>query len=454
MTRRPLKSDQRGSAVLVLLVVLLAMGAIAAALILPSVLQDLSARRGSEAGSELQTIYLAIVGDQATTFGYYGDVGAYPASLMDLVRDPAPPTAGWKGPYLNVPAGSIVGGQLVDSYGNPFEYYLVDRDIIRTEGNPDRLVIISRGPDGLSTNTSSTPNTASTFTGMVPTNNTYLSQTGNSDNAAFPSLDSAYNVGLLKRFVLGTFEATIRNFDSNAAVNAYVDACPNLYTMTLTSASRGSADVRTENVGQVTSSVTPIDLQLGAWQVNITSPLASTALFSQTITILPNATATRTINLAGLNSAGTATFTLAINNQYKTATNDLDVYISGVKNATTAVNNATTNYTVPGCAPIQLNKKGTTTVIDAFTMPYGISTFTKIEGVTTRQVNVANGSTGPEVRVYDNGNNTVTGIQIGQVALKKEQSFSVTLGDYITVKDNSGATLETVLINATKNLKY
>ena len=457
MTCRSRQSDERGFALIATVVVVLFLVAIAAAVIVPAILANLTTTNAAAAASELQTLHGAIVGDQATTFGYFGDVGAYPASLMDLVRDPTGSTAGWKGPYLTVPAGSILSGQLVDAYGSPFEYYLLDN----TQNNPDRIAIISRGPDGQSSESLSgsppaNPNTASTFAGTLPTDNTYLAQAGNADNAPFPSFDSANNDALLKRFVLGTFQPTIRNFDYNPAVNAYVAACPNLYTMTLTSVSRGSADVRTESVGQVVSALTPVDLQQGAWQVNITSPLSAAALYSQTVTILPNATAAQTINFApGLNSAGTATLTLALKNKFATG---LDVYISNVKNATVAPANATTNYTVPGCAPIRLQNTGTSTIVDIFTMPYAVSggKYEKVEGAGTVQLTIVNNSTNPEVRVWENGSAAADGVQIGQVARKKQQTFTVTANDFITVQDNAGNTLAgtPVQIGANTTLTY
>lgn len=445
MTCRSRKPDERGFALIATVVVVLFLLAIAAVVILPPILDGLTTTTAASTASELQTLHRAIIGDQATTFGYFGDVGAYPNSLMDLVRDPTGSTAGWKGPYLRVPSGSILSDQLVDAYGNPFEYYL---DI--AQNDLDRIAIISRGPDGqssesLSASPPANPNTQSTFAGMKPTDNTYLAQTGNADNATFPNLNSSNNDALLKRSVLGTFQPAIRNFDFNAAVNFYVAACPNLYTMTLTSVSRGSADVRTEMVGQVDTALTPVDLQQGAWTATITSPLSATALYSQTVTILPNATAAQTINFApGLNSVGTATFTMAIRNQSALSTNDLDVYISGVKSATTATHGATINFTVPGCAPIQLKLKGTTTVVDGYTMPYGISTFTRTEFPSAGgpfQVTIVNQTTRPEVRVYQNGNNTVLGVEIGQVAMKKQKTFTVTGGDFITVKNNAGTTV-------------
>jgi hypothetical protein len=72
----------------------------------------------------LRAIYTAIVGDpKSNTFGYLGDVGDYPSSLIDLVQSPGLP--GWNGPYLsNV---RIENGILYDQFGGAIEYFQIRR---------------------------------------------------------------------------------------------------------------------------------------------------------------------------------------------------------------------------------------------------------------------------------------------------------------------------------------
>lgn len=427
---------------LIEIVIALAVLAIIVTFLAPSAFQMLTTARQGGSQVEIETIYRAILGDQINTFGYYGDVGEFPVSLMDLVRDPGGTSGSWKGPYLNVPAGSIASGALLDAFGNPFEYYLLDN----VTNLPDRLAVISRGPDGSSTNTSTTPNSWTTFAGTLPTAATYLAQTGNADNLVFPPIDSTNNDLLLQRSSLGTYAPTVTNFDSNAAVNAAVTACPALFTMKLTSVARGSSDVRTELLSPASS----FDLQQGAWQVSITSPIATGPVLSQTINVLPNQAFSPLIALSGLNSAGTATFTLSI---FHATGVGLDVFISNVKSATVAANNATTNYTVAGCAPIRLQRTTTSTVVDSFTMPYvsylrnvntAALTLTVTNGTLTGATPPQNDAKTPEVRVSVYVTATTNLVQIGQVAKGQQKAITVRTKDNIVITDNAGTVLKTI----------
>jgi prepilin-type N-terminal cleavage/methylation domain-containing protein len=427
---------------LIEVVIVLAILAAIIGLLAPPAYRAISSSLGSGSQVELQSIYQAILGDRVTTFGYYGDVGDFPASLMDLARDPTGSTAGWKGPYLSVPAGTVSSSTLLDTYGNPFEYYLLDN----ITNLPHRLAVISRGPDGSSTNTSVTPNTWTSFAVTLPTANTYLVGTGNADNLVYPLIDSTSNDLLLRTWTLGTYAPTITNFDSNGAVNAAVPACPGLFTMTLTSVPRGSGDVRTEKLGPVSS----FDLQQGAWQVSVTSPIATGPVFSQNINVLPNQAFSPMVALSGINSLGAATFTLSIFNNVGVG---LDVWISNVKNATVAANNATTVYTVAGCAPIRLQRTTTSTVADSFTMPYvsylrnvatAALTLTVINGSLTGVTPLQVTAKTPEVKVYQYVTATTNVVQIGQVAKGTQESFTVAARDNIVIKDSAGTDLKTI----------
>jgi len=452
-------STEHGFAMVVVLLFVMAMTAGTLALVLPAMLETVAFDREQSTQRQLEAIHLAIVGDQRTTFGYFGDVGVYPEHLMDLVRPPADPAdaPGWRGPYLQLPIGSTVtlhisgsspdtppnlripaGGiqdtQIIDAYGNPIEYYLDDEKW----NNPDKLALVSRGPDGRSTYNPDVPQRFKFWEGIKPINDAYPADPRNADNLVFPALRSN-NLERLTRHVRGTIEAQISNFDFNPAVNAAVAACPNLYTMTITSVPRGHLDVRTENVGQVTAPVTPVDLQQGAWTIRLDSPLAAAAIVEQAVTVTPNATLSLALQGVSINSAGTPTFTLGITNRFTASTDDLDVYVSGVKQAAVAFRNATTNYTVRACAPVELRRRNTTVVLDSFTMPYGISPFTKIVGASAVAFTVDNNFVNPEVRVYRNGNNTVPGEQIGQVGRMRLRTFTVMSGDFLTITNNAGA---------------
>jgi len=444
----PAPSSERGISILEIVVVLAIVGSIVA-FIAPNAFQIVTSGRENSSQDTLRAMYDGILGDQRTTFGYYGDVGEFPTSLMDLVRDPG--VAGWNGPYVDVPPSAIVSNQIVDSFGNPFEFYVLDN-----VGNlSHRIAIISKGMDGLSTNTSATPNTWTTFAGTLPTSNSYAAGAGNADNLVYPYADGANNDLLLRRGTVGTYAPIVTNFDSNTAVNAAVPACPSLYSMTLTPLGR-AADTRTEDVGPISS----WELPQGPWQATITSPLASGPVYSQNFTVVPGQAFAPTIPLTGLNSAGTTGFTLQI---FHTTGVALQVYINNTLNGTTATNNATTTYAnVPGCATIRLQRTGTSTVVDSFTMPY--TPYLRNVNQTPRTLTVTNGTlTGttpptlnakdPEVRIYQYVTSTANQVQIGQVPKGRSRTYTVRSRDNIVLTDNAGAVLLTIAaINANRTV--
>src|SRR5579883_2843313 len=119
----------------------------------------LDVQRATGETAELKAIYAAIVGDpKLNTYGYLGDVGAYPSSLIDLVQLPASNPAGWNGPYLN--DVRIDNGVMYDQFGGAIEYFQPTLALPPTVAT-DELGLISDGPDRSSTNTSTTPNQSS-----------------------------------------------------------------------------------------------------------------------------------------------------------------------------------------------------------------------------------------------------------------------------------------------------
>ena len=432
--------DDRGLSLFEVVVALAVLAAIASYLA-PTAFDALNAARGSGSEIELRSIREAIVGNQRTTFGYYGDVGEFPDSLLDLVRDPGS-KPGWRGPYLHVPVASISGSSLLDPFGNPFEYYLLEN----VNNLQHRLALVSRGRDGRSTNTSATPATWISFAGTLPTVNGYLAGSGNADNVVFPPIDSANNDALLATSTVGVYAPTITNVDSNPAVNTAVSACPGLFTLTLASTSR-TADVRIERLGPVFS----FELQQGSWQATITSPLASGPVMAQTVTVLPGQALSPSFALSGINSAGTAPFTLSVfNNNVGVG---LDVFVSNVKQATVAANNATTTYSVPGCAPVRVQRTNTSTVVDSFTMPYtnylrnvnsAAVTLTVTNGVLAGSTAPTVNARAPEVRVFQYVTSTANLVQIGQVARGRQRTFTVSARDNIAITDNAGTVLRTI----------
>jgi type II secretory pathway pseudopilin PulG len=127
--------------------VILAVLAILAAAITPMVLQQLVDAKVDATRSEARLLHEAMLGrpDVAGSFGFFGDMGRWPASFDELLR-PAPGTPlfttatfrnvgmGWKGPYIN--AGDSDADMLTDAFGRPYRGAATGQ-------------VRSAGPDGL-----------------------------------------------------------------------------------------------------------------------------------------------------------------------------------------------------------------------------------------------------------------------------------------------------------------
>src|SRR5262245_18129777 len=104
---------------LVEVAIVVAIIAIIAALMAPLLAGLVNSDRSTKAYDDLRRIYIGIVGTPSSgNFGYLGDVGAYPASLVDLVRDPG--VAGWNGPYVS--DVSVESDQILDAFGVPIDF--------------------------------------------------------------------------------------------------------------------------------------------------------------------------------------------------------------------------------------------------------------------------------------------------------------------------------------------
>lgn len=251
---------------------------------------------------ELQEIYRAVVGDQRDTFGYIGEVGTYPASLIDLTVNPG--NAGWRGPYLRDPR--VGNNMLLDPWGQPYEYWVIDG-----VSGSDRLAIISRGPDGQSTNTAADPNIRTSFTGTTPVDAAYFSTAANADNVVFPRPDASL-ADTLNVNTDSILNITLNNFDSNSVVNAFVPACPNLFRITVQNTDRGSNEVN--NIGYAPGF--QVTLPQGTYRVFITSSLLPTAVVNDRIVVFPVVPVFRTYNTTGLDSSGTDLYNLQLTNSY------------------------------------------------------------------------------------------------------------------------------------------
>jgi prepilin-type N-terminal cleavage/methylation domain-containing protein len=125
----------------------LAVLAVLAAAITPMVLQQLVEAKTETTRREAKSLHEATLGrpDVPGSFGFFGDMGRWPASFDELLR-PAPGTPlfttatfrnvgmGWKGPYIN--AGDSDADMLTDAFGRPYRGAAAGQ-------------VRSAGPDGL-----------------------------------------------------------------------------------------------------------------------------------------------------------------------------------------------------------------------------------------------------------------------------------------------------------------
>ncbi|MFH1007983.1 MAG: type II secretion system protein [Candidatus Latescibacterota bacterium] len=102
--------------------------AILAGMLSPSVYRQIEAKRERATMEEMRSIYDAIMGDpELGTFGYVGDVGSLPSDLEDLITQPSGVSSfaaythgvgyGWRGPYITTRYDDFL-----DSWGTHFRY--------------------------------------------------------------------------------------------------------------------------------------------------------------------------------------------------------------------------------------------------------------------------------------------------------------------------------------------
>jgi prepilin-type N-terminal cleavage/methylation domain-containing protein len=415
---------------LVEIAIVLGVVAILAALAIPLLAPLNDAARAVKAGDETARVYAAIAGVAGTgSFGYLGDVGRWPASLLDLTRDPG--FEGWNGPYLS--GIGMVNDVVVDAFGDPLEYF----SFIHPNATADSLAIISRGPDHVSTNTSPTPNIAATFTGPLPSSGGYLTATQNKDNVVYPLFTN--NLGFLAYNNVGQLNLNVLNYDANPAVSAWVPACPNRFEVKVTSATRP-----TDTWGTATPGSTPayapggasFDLIQGVYKVQVrlgTSPYG--VVWDETLPVSPGATQSRTLHVPGPNSATTPQYTLQV-------TNNLSFGITIFSGATSigaaaAGGGSSGPLLVRGCTPLTVRNTATQDVIDAFIMPIGITPFRKIYGTTTFTYTLTNSQ-----QVYRYLFVYLNDLLIGEVSgwgVRKVKAFGgLRTGDTLTIKDQNG----------------
>lgn len=406
--RRPLRHRRSGFTLLEVVLVLAILAVIAAALT-PFLAQFLQSTTEGQSRGELQTIYRAIIGDQTTSFGFVGDVGDYPASLLDLVVSSGLP--GWNGPYLN---GLIVeNSRLLDQYNRPYELYVVDS---LPGAGSDRLAVISGGPDRTSTNTAANPNVPASFAGPAPVDATYFTQPGNADNQVFPDPSSANGVNVT---IDNLFALNIQNFDVNTKVNAFVPGCPSLYAITVTSVPRGTNDVN----NMLYNTGFAVILTQGVYQLSITARHTNAVVWTERFTQLPGTAITRSLNLTGLDSSATSSFGLTLTNS---TAQQLEVFEFANKIDPRLDPGQTKTYSIHGCAQVFIRDKNTNVVVDSFVMPFAALSHNVTSS--TASVTIVNNTIKDKLDVF------VNDLFIGQVKRGKTKTFSTGLDAGDTLK--------------------
>jgi len=140
-----------------------------------------------------------------------------------------------------------------------------------------------------------------------------------------------------------------------------------------------------------------VDLVQGQYRVVITPQDQKTVSWTETVTVLPAATLTRTLNLTGLDSSGTPLFNLVVVNKFS-ATDvevfEFDTKLKSTDNKTQVNAGETKTFTPHGCAQIYVQATPNSrvlpknTMVDQFVMSYGH--FTRIVGADAANVTITN----------------------------------------------------------------
>jgi hypothetical protein len=376
----------------------------------------------------LADVYRAIVGDPSNDrFGYLGDVGDYPTELKDLIQVPGleDGVPGWNGPYISDAYLDLK--TFYDSFGTPIEFFLQ-----RSPGSLDKLAMVSKGPDHTSSNTASNPNDSAQFSSPFPSDGAaYLNAAGNADNLAYP--DFSTSAAAVDYQDAGKLQDIILNKDTNLPGNPVVGACPLLYSLVVTSASRGSADT-------ITLAYSPglsLEFVQGLYNVSITSSIIQRALFSQSVAIYPGRTTTHTLRAGDFDSGATPTFRLFVTNNTSSA-----IYIKrfGVVVGVGIVGAGVQNQDM-GMVKVCGNMTAETalvggSLIDNWAMPWGMDS-TRVIGSAYNTLTVTNLGTSTARRhlqvIRD-------GVLLGTVYRRKVGDFpSIPNGAAITIRNQTGA---------------
>lgn len=401
--------------------------AVLAVMLVPLASTLLDSQRATNTENDLNKVYTAIVGDpKQNTYGYLGDVGAFPSSLMDLVQSPG--VNGWNGPYLSGASIDTSTGtsQIYESFGAPVEYFSSYPAAFPSAAT-DQIALISRGPDHSSTNTAANPNVAANFAGVSPTGS-YSAGSGNADNVVVPHFVDNSNLASYQS--LGKLNVNIMNSDDNASFNALVPGCANYFDVQVFSIPRNTTEAWVNYAPGGAS----FDLVQGLYRVIVVVAGTTTPVWQEQVAITADNTVSRSITLPGINSSLTSTATLTIasalgtnhNLQFYEGSTSLGTVNNGVTAATTTAPNR--------CARILVRDTlaAVNTIIDSFVMPNG-SVTRRYNTNTTCSVTIAN-QTYNAIAIYEDSILIGT---VGKRGNKRAKSFTVRSGDVLTFKDET-----------------
>jgi hypothetical protein len=395
-------------------------------------------RRAMATEDDLKNIYAAIVGNpKLNTYGYLGDVGDYPSSLLDLVA-PSPVPPGWNGPYLS--EARIDGGILYDAFGGPIEYFQPAPGALPSAPT-DKLALISRGPDRDSTNLASNPNQRAAFTELelLPSNPSYANTADNADNVVYPHFTD--NVKLLEYQNLGRLSINISSFDDAATVSALLPGCPNYYDVAVISISRNSNEAYVNYAPGGAS----FDLLQGLYLIRVFVSGSSTPIWQEQIAIRPGDFTTRNLSLTGVNSSLFSTTQLVF---FNGLSDPLEFYQGAASLGTVnaGANNAASPFSANRCSRILVRNTSTNVLVDSYVQPNGPSPITRrYNNNAACSMTFAN-QTHSSVAVY--ADNLLVGT-VGKRGNRRTKSFTVREGVSLTWKNQNNVAVSSTNLGAT-----
>jgi type II secretory pathway pseudopilin PulG len=225
--------------------VILAVIAILAAAIAPSMMQQIGGTRVEATQDEARVLHEAMVGPPSggTQFAFVGDIGRLPNTFQELVQPgglPAHTTAtvrsvgmGWRGPYVNT--GTSANDYLTDGFGRAYTGAATGQ-------------VRSAGPDGIA---------------------------GNADDIVYPPATPT---------VTGALNVTVKTIQGQKTI---VD--PVNYRVDLYYATNGAQTSVSDNAGPFTFANVPLGLH-AVRVVKTNNPGAGTVVAEDTVVVRPGST--------------------------------------------------------------------------------------------------------------------------------------------------------------------